>query len=132
MIHDVVAGIARCGAAGRLGVIDPETSGDRADLGLAAGQGHQARMEVGDELAHDLRRIARRIDGDEDRRHLVGGGAQLIERRRHGLQFDRTDIRTMGEAEEHQHELPVELGAIARLAALVNELEFGLDQRRIG
>jgi hypothetical protein len=53
----------------------------------------------------------------------------LIKSIAHGLQFDRTDVRAVGEAEEDQHVLAAEVGVATRLAELVGERERPADGR---
>ena len=86
-------------------------------------------MEIPDIGFHDLRRVARGVDGDEDRLDLVAFAAELIERRRHDLEFGRTDIRAIGEAEEDEHVFAAEVAVADPLAGLVGEREGAAHRR---
>ena len=71
-------------------------------------------MEIGDVAAQHLGRVARRIDGDEDRLHLGAPfRVALLEAAQPGadrLEVDRADVGAEGEAEIDQTVLAGELG----------------------
>src|SRR5436305_1173672 len=74
------------------------------DRGRIAGQPDETRMERRHVALQVLRRIALRVDRDEDRLHSLTGRPQPVHRQSHLLQVSRTDVRAIGEAEIDQHE----------------------------
>ena len=72
-------------------------------------------MEIGDIVAKHGRRVARRIDADEDRLDPRGAGRiarlELAQARADHLQVDRADVGAEGEAEIDE---PIFAGEIAR------------------
>jgi hypothetical protein len=84
--HDVDEGRVVDGVASRrLGIVyplgvDAIGLGDGIDLGLGAGQSDEPRMEALDVACKLRRRVARRIERDQDRCDGLSLGAELVER----------------------------------------------------
>ena len=94
------------------------------------GSGFRSRVspeKSGSEIRHivlsERRRVARRIDGDEEGLDFLGLVSQPRQGLRHVLQVGRADGRTIGVAEEDQHEAAAKAFRRPHFAIVVDQLE---------
>ena len=109
-------------------VIDPVGVGGVRDRLGAAGQSDQARMKHRHIVRKMLPRVAFGIEGDEQRLHVAGAGAQFVHRQTDGLQVGRANVGAIGEAEIHQHQVTAKVALAAQFPGLVGELERAADR----
>src|SRR5688572_23008339 len=74
-----------------------------------------------------LRRVALRVDANEDRRDLFGFRTELLECCGHHLQARRADVWTVREAEEDQQMLAAEILVRHAAAGMVSQREWPTD-----
>ena len=123
MIHGVAAAFERL-----LLVIDAIGARRRRDGLRIPRQSDEARPERFQIGFQNFRRIALRIDGDEDRHHAAGLGPELVEGVGHHRQGRRADVGTIAVAEINQHEPAAEIGGTARFPVLVDQGKRPADQ----
>src|SRR4029453_9740549 len=103
VVHDVVLGARP--ALTRF-VIDPILLGYGSDVLRGAGGSNDPRNKWLGGVPHSGRRVAPRIDCDEQRLELVGVGAELLERGGNLKERRRAAIGTRSEAEINQKPFP--------------------------
>ena len=105
--------------------------GDRrfTDLGKRAGQADQSRVKRGDKIGKPRRRVAFRIDGDEQGLHRLGGSTQLVERERDRLKLGWAHVGAICIAEIKHDELAAKIRIGAAMAGLIGEFERTADRR---
>ena len=87
------------------------------------------RIEVRQIVLQRRRRIAFRIDSDEQRAGAVGVFAELLHDLRNLEQGGRADVGAMGEAEEHQERPSLQVFIAERFAVLILEMKRPADGR---
>ena len=127
--------IHRVAAAAQLDLVGLRAKGLQGgvDVRLRAGQAGDPRVERREIDRELLRRVALRIDGDEQDVQPVSIGFELLEPVRQLEQRRRTDIGAVGEAEEHQGGLAAKVALGDLLAMLIDQLErhaLGCGRRR--
>src|SRR4051794_3839998 len=125
VIHGIAAAVGRH----LLGIdaIGPLRSNDR---GFVAGDADDAWIKTRQIVFEFLRRVALWIDGDKQRANILGVGAKRAENLRDLEQRGRTDVRTVGEAEEHQERMALQILVGNRFGILIDQLEWSADRRR--
>ena len=105
--------------------------GDRrfADLGKRAGQTDQSRVKRRDKIGKPRRRVALRIDRDEQGLNRIGSCAELVERERDRLKLGRAHVGTIRIAEIKYDKLAAKIRIGAAMAGLIGELERTADRR---
>ena len=116
-----------------LNSLENELGLNRGTITLLSPDGNEIRIEVARELLQLFRLVTFRVDGDKDvvdlvRRHLARHQAHQVQRR-------RTDVRTLGIAEEYHRPLAAEGLAVERLAIALRQRELrqrfrGIEDRR--
>ena len=129
VVHGVVAAFER----DLLG-IDAKRLEGGVHRGGVAGQAAQVRVEIRQIVLEHRGRVALRIDGDEQHADTAGVGPEGAQHLRHVEQRRRTNVRAMGEAEEHQERTAFHVLIADRLAVLVDEMKRAADggERRPG
>ena len=118
-MHDGVAAVV----LGHLVVRGTPAPGRGRNLLATAREGDDARVESREILLESIRRVALRIDGDEDHLQSVGVSAEALQAVAHLHQRGRTHVRAMREAEEDGVGLSRQRRARERLAVVIGELE---------
>src|SRR6516225_11668458 len=97
MIHGVAAAIER-----HLFVVDPICLGDRGNRRRIAGEAPNMRIEVRNIILHDRRRIALRIDSNEQGARAIGVRTKRPQYLGHFEQRGGAYVGTMRKAEENK------------------------------
>src|SRR3989338_3849632 len=87
---------------------------DRGDFLVCAGEADKGGMELRDKTRELLDRVVFWIDGDEQYLHTLGVVAEPLHEHGEFRHRRRADIRTVGEAEEHDHDLALEIRGLRR------------------
>src|SRR6185369_2016745 len=95
------------------------------DLRFGAGRADEARIECLHIVGQALGRIALRVDRDHHdlRAELLRQSCELFARRGQRGHRDRADVRTAGEAKEHETPAAAQPGHVERLTVLIDERE---------